>query len=377
MLSFYAVFFAIQMGFLSLQLVASFDNHASCSEGRFHNLNLARQRLVPSMSIGKLPIASSILSTVGNEVERAFSIICHAPVKRKAILLAHPVLVVMLCLLANSKFGRSFGDSLTRTLLKMLRLISLRSRNACALAVAFAKAKVVKSNFEAGDIEKEKTMKAPQVNISMDNKSSYTTDLKIKIKKDEDKAASAAIKRKIAEVEAREIAYSQAQKLKKESAQKAGLAKARAIEAEDNRLMRIDKNSREMDSFRKVHDISFRRWKAEQTLPRASKMELGNVQLSAVHDTLTPIDTSKMHLEHSLDQELATQTAVSGVRHIGGKEEEVKMITAAEAEYGAEKSKIEESLRLIAKAAAEQTAKEAQVAYAKQVKEKAAAVKVR
>ena len=325
------------------------------------------------MSIGRMPVATSIFEVVGNELGRTFDIICHAPVKRKAILLAHPVLIMILCLLASSKFGRSFGKGITEIISTILRTMSRKSQSVCALAVAFAKAKLVDKNLRAEESIQEETHKASarDIRISLNQGSVYTNDLKVKSKREEDKAASAAIKLKIAEVEAREIAYSQAQKLKKELAQKASLAKAQAIEVEDNRVMRIAGNSREMDSFRKVHDISFRRWNIEQTMASVNKLQAVDKNDADLMNTMLHEEPKQKHAISSDAQLLEAKEIEEKIAATLAKEEEVKNV--------AEKimaAKVEEALRLTLKAASEQAAKDAQVAYARQVKEKAAAIKV-
>ena len=375
MLSFNFVKMLLQIGFLFIQLVASFENHASLRKRKFHNLNIAKRHQVFCMSTGKLPMASSIFKVVGNELGRTFDIIIHAPIKRKAILLAHPVLVVILCLLASSKLGRSFGKGINQIFTVILRTMSKKSQNACALAVAFAKAKLVDKNLRTEESKQEETVKASVSDVRTKNNqgSVYTTDLKVKAKREEDKAASAAIRLKIAEVEAREIAYSQAQRLKKELAQKASLAKAQAIEVEDNRVMRIAGNSREMDSFRKLHDISFRRWNVEQTIASAKKLQV----VDKHHVNL--LDTNY----NGVPKQNLGEAILSGAEIIGAKEKEVEAAAAAakekEVKNVAEKivaAKVEEALRLTLKAAAEQAAKDAQLAYARQLKEKVAALKV-
>ena len=375
MISFNFVKFLLQIGLLFIQPVASFENHASLSKRKFHNLNIAKRHQVFYMSTGKLPMAASIFEVVGNELGRTFDIIIHAPIKRKAILLAHPVLVVILCLLASSKLGRSFGKGINQIFTVILRTMSKKSQNACALAVAFAKAKLVDKNLRTEESKQEETVKASVSDVRTKNNqgSVYTTDLKVKAKREEDKAASAAIRLKIAEVEAREIAYSQAQRLKKELAQKASLAKAQAIEVEDNRVMRIAGNSREMDSFRKLHDISFRRWNVEQTIASAKKLQV----VDKHHVNL--LDTNY----NGVPKQNLGEAILSGAEIIGAKEKEVEAAAAAakekEVKNVAEKivaAKVEEALRLTLKAAAEQAAKDAQLAYARQLKEKVAALKV-
>ena len=367
------VSFLLQICLLFFQSVASFDNHANLCKRKFHNLEIAKRHQVFSMSIGRMPVATSIFEVVGNELGRTFDIICHAPVKRKAILLAHPVLIMILCLLASSKFGRSFGKGITEIFSTILRTMSRKSRSVCALAVAFAKAKLVDKNLRAEESIQEETHKASarDIRISLNQGSVYTSDLKVKSKREEDKAASAAIKLKIAEVEAREIAYSQAQKLKKELAQKASLAKAQAIEVEDNRVMRIAGNSREMDSFRKVHDISFRRWNIEQTMASVNKLQAVDKNDADLMNTMLHEEPKQKHAISSDAQLLEAKEIEEKIAATLAKEEEVKNV--------AEKimaAKVEEALRLTLKAASEQAAKDAQVAYARQVKEKAAAIKV-
>ena len=376
MISFNFVKFLLQIGLLFIQPVASFENHASLSKRKFHNLNIAKRHQVFYMSTGKLPMATSIFEVVGNELGRTFDIIIHAPIKRKAILLAHPVLVVILCLLASSKLGRSFGKGINQIFSVILRTMSRKSQKACALAVAFAKAKLVDKNLRTEESKQEETVKESVSDIRIKNKqgSVYTTDLKVKAKREEDNIASAAIRLKIAEVEAREIAYSQAQRLKKELAQKASLAKAQAIEVEDNRVMRIAGNSREMDCFRKLHDISFRRWNVEQTMASAK-----NLQVVDKH----PVNLMDTNINGVLKQNHVGEAILSDSEVIGAKEKEVNAAAALakekEVKNVAEKivaAKVEEALRLTLKAAAEQAAKDVQVAYARLLKEKAAALKV-
>jgi hypothetical protein len=62
------------------------------------------------------------------------------------------------------------------------------------------------------------------------------------------------------------LAYLRAQKLKEELAYKASIAKAKATEIEEIRVLRISKVVKEMGHFRKGHDVNFRRWNAKYTI---------------------------------------------------------------------------------------------------------------
>lgn len=154
--------------------------------------------------------------------------------------------------------------------------------------------------------------------------------------KEQNRAASAAIAAKLADLEAQEIAYMKAQKLKREAAMRAVTAKAKAIEIERSRVMSISKVVRVYDEFRGKHDQDFRRWKNQE------KQREAEAQIA---------DEQKIAGEALQRQHIMTANLIEDARKSSVKEDEVN--------------------RSAAKAAADKVIKDGQVAYAAQVKEKA------
>ena len=366
----------IKISLVLIHLAAGFNNIICHGQRKSSGLQLSTHISMSAAAVNKLPIATSIMKSVGNEFGRTLSILCNASIERKAVVFAHPLMVVLLCLIAGSKFGRNLTKSITGTIINFRKSMTKNGEKASALALSFAKAKLVTSTTTLVD-NRTKIVKKVAAIINSEKRAIIAPEnavsSKLKSKRTEDLAATAAIKLSIANVESLEIAYAQAQKLKRETAKKESLAKAQAIEVEATRVTRISKCTREMDDFRKIHDIQYRRWTREQSPSFKISVEAGSssqvehaaqiVEKQVIHELPAPV-VSNILLAEIAAVKVAEQIAAAKMG---------EMRKAADILV----ERAEEAKRQVAKAAVEKANKDAEIAYAAQLRLKATIALVR
>jgi hypothetical protein len=312
----------VQVYLLSLNFVVAFHTPTShLRRGGFSRLNS-----FVTAKAETLQLKPSLLSSVWNEMGRTINIIFNAPLERKIVVLAHPLIIFLLYLLATSKLTKSVGQFFSEFISNAVSSIKssmVKSPKTSAFADSLAKGKPDDRKPHGGEGKPSRS----------------AADTSLFAEKELSQAASTAMAAKIADLEAREIAYMKAQKLKREAAMRAANDKAKAIEIERRRVMSISKVVRVYDEFRDKHDPNFRRWKNQSVADKQLEVE-------------TKIAEEQKLADEALQrQQVFTATLVEDARKLSVKEEDEN--------------------RSAAKAAADKVVKDGQTAYAAQVKEKA------
>lgn len=318
--SFFSI--VIQIYLLSFNFVVAFHTPTTyLSRGGFSRLNS-----FVSAKAEAIQLKPSFLSSVRDEIGRTINIIFNAPLERKIVVLAHPLIIFLLYLLATSKMtknvGQFFSDCISNAV-SSIKSSMVKSPKTSAFADSLAKGKT--------DDRKPKGGEGKPIRSA--------ADTALFAEKELSRAASAAMAAKLADLEAKEIAYMKAQKLKREAAMRAANDKAKAIEIERSRVMSISKVVRVYDEFRSKHDPNFRRWKNQ---PSADKLREEEALIA---------DEQKLAGEELQRQYILTANLIEDARKSSVKEENEN--------------------RSAAKAAADKVVKDGQLAYAAQVKEKA------
>jgi hypothetical protein len=316
----------VQVYLLSFNLVVAFHTPTThLSRGSFSRLNSFVTAKAETMQL-----KPSFLSSVRNEMGRTINIIFNAPLERKIVVLAHPLIIFLLYLLATSKLTKSVGRFFSECISNVVSSIKssmVKSPKTSAFANSLAKGKPEDRKPNGGEGKLSRS----------------AADTILFAEKDLSQAASTAMAAKIADLEAREIAYMKAQKLKREAAMRAANDKAKAIEIERSRVMSISKVVRVYDEFRDKHDPNFRRWKNQSVADKQLEEEAQIEAQIAIEQKLAGEALQRQHI--------MTANLVEDARKSSVKEEDEN--------------------RSAAKAAADKVVKDGQLAYAAQVKEKA------
>lgn len=366
---------------LALQIYLLGTHTASAFQCRISHLGfkgVSRLSAVNPIVSSEVGLKKDLLLSLRLEFSRAVEIIVNAPLQRKIVALAHPLAILLLYLLLSSKFMRNFGEAASRSFASFSSSISSsikKFQKESILATSLSRAKIQDQSSETiGTVESgsvvaststvEATVKSTIVAFADTNlvaKAVVTTKY-FPVKK-EIISPSAAIISKIADIEAQEKAYMKAQKLKRETAMKASNAKAQAFEAEQIRVERIAKASREADEFRIKHDIEFRRWDKEQN--------------GADSDILRLEQEVERATQEILSEKLAAQALQILTEKLAAEELQKKAILSIHIEDAISRAAMEQEMdRLAVKAAVDKAVKDAEAAYALRIKEKAALLKV-
>ena len=185
-----------------------------------------RNSLRTSVVIMKVDVspAKSAMSTVSSELGRTVNIILDASIQRKLVVIAHPLIVFLLYLIATSKFTKNAANSIAENFRKLIDAVkakftkSQRSQRESVLAVSLAKSAESISLPVAHIASFENTIVLPPRSVQEDAKS---------------KAA------KLVAFDAQEVAIMKSQIAVKD-------AKAKALEVEEKT---VSSNSADSASF--------------------------------------------------------------------------------------------------------------------------------
>lgn len=367
---------------LALQIYLLGTHTASAFQCRISHLGfkgVSKFSAVNPIVSSDVRLKKDLLLSLRLEFSRAVEIIVNAPLQRKIVALAHPLAILLLYLLLSSKFMRNFGEAASRSFTSFTSSISSsikKFQKESILATSLSRAKIQDQSSEAiGTVESGSVMAAispvaatvkstivASADTNLVASAITTTTYSAPVKK-EIISPSAAIISKIADIEAQEKAYMKAQKLKRETAMKASNAKAQAFEAEQIRVERIAKASREADEFRIKHDIEFRRWDKEQN--------------GADSDILRLEQEVERATQEILNEKLAAQALQILTEKLAAEELQKKAILSIHVEDAISRAAMEQEMdRLAVKAAVDKAVKDAEAAYALRIKEKAALLKV-
>ena len=367
---------------LALQIYLLGTHTASAFQCRISHLgfkSVSKLSAVNPIVSSDVRLKKDLLLSLRLEFSRAVEIIVNAPLQRKIVALAHPLAILLLYLLLSSKFMRNFGEAASRSFTSFTSSISSsikKFQKESILATSLSRAKIQDQSSEAiGTVESGSVMAAispvaatvkstivASADTNLVASAITTTTYSAPVKK-EIISPSAAIISKIADIEAQEKAYMKAQKLKRETAMKASNAKAQAFEAEQIRVERIAKASREADEFRIKHDIEFRRWDKEQN--------------GADSDILRLEQEVERATQEILNEKLAAQALQILTEKLAAEELQKKAILSIHVEDAISRAAMEQEMdRLAVKAAVDKAVKDAEAAYALRIKEKAALLKV-
>ena len=345
---------------------------------------LSRLNAVAPIVSSEIGLKKDVFLSLRLEFGRAVEMLVNAPLQRKIFVLAHPLAILLLYLLFTSKLLKNCGEIASRSFASIASSMSSsikKFQKESVLATSLAKGKIQdQSSQGTGTVEsvspvtavsavsavvstgKSSTIGSIDTNL-ISKTVAATTTLPTPVKK-EIISPSAAIISKIADIEAQEKAYMKAQKLKRETAMKASLAKAQAFEAEQLRVERIAKASREADEFRVKHDIEFRRWDKEQYGSESENIErLAKEVEKATQDIL--------------NEKLAAEALKVANEKLAADERQKNLLMSIVVEDVNSRAAVEQEMdRLAVKAAVDKAVKDAEAAYALQIKEKAALLKV-
>ena len=368
---------AFQIYLLSIHTASAFQ----CRVSQVGYRGLSRLNAVTPIISSKIGPTKDLFLPLRLEFGRAVEMLVNAPLHRKIVVLAHPVAILLLYLLFTSKLLKNCGEIASRSFASIASSVSSsikKFQKESVLAISLAKAKIQDQNSQTtGTVESVPPVTAVSAVVpagkfsivgSADtnliaNTVAATTTLPTPVKK-EIISPSAAIIAKIADIEAQEKAYMKAQKLKRETAMKASLAKAQAFEAEQLRVERIAKASREADEFRVKHDIEFRRWDKEQNGSEAENI----LRLEKEVEKAT---------QDILNEKLAAEALKISNEKLAADERQKNLLMSIVVEDVNSRAAMEQEMdRLAVKAAVDKAVKDAEAAYALQIKEKAALLKV-
>ena len=368
---------------LALQIYLLGTHTASAFQCRISHLGfkgVSKLSAVNPIVSSEVGLKKDLLLSLRLELSRAVEIIVNAPLQRKIVALAHPLAILLLYLLLSSKFMRNFGEAASRSFTSFTSSVSSsikKFQKESILATSLSRAKIQEQStgtvetVESGSVVAATspvvaTVKSTVVAFADTNlvaNAIATTTYSAPVKK-EIISPSAAIISKIADIEAQEKEYMKAQKLKRETAMKASNAKAQAFEAEQIRVERIAKASREADEFRIKHDIEFRRWDKEQNGVADS-------------DILRLEQEVERATQEILNEKLAAQALQILTEKLAAEELQRKAILSVHVEDAISRAAMEQEMdRLAVKAAVDKAVKDAEAAYALRIKEKAALLKV-
>lgn len=371
---------ALQIYLLSIHSASAFQ----CRVSQLGYRGLSRLNAVAPIVSSEIGLKKDVFLSLRLEFGRAVEMLVNAPLQRKIFVLAHPLAILLLYLLFTSKLLKNCGEIASRSFASIASSMSSsikKFQKESVLATSLAKGKIQdQSSQGTGTVEsvspvtavsavsavvsagKSSTVGSIDTNL-ISKTVAATTTLPTPVKK-EIISPSAAIISKIADIEAQEKAYMKAQKLKRETAMKASLAKAQAFEAEQLRVERIAKASREADEFRVKHDIEFRRWDKEQYGSESENIErLAKEVEKATQDIL--------------NEKLAAEALKVANEKLAADERQKNLLMSIVVEDVNSRAAVEQEMdRLAVKAAVDKAVKDAEAAYALQIKEKAALLKV-
>lgn len=312
----------VQVYLLSFHFVAGFHTPTThLNRGGFSRLNS-----FVTANVVTLQPNPSFFSSIRNELGRTINIIFNATLERKIVVLAHPLIIFLLYLLATSKLSKNVGRFFLERISKLVSTVKSsmdQSPKTSAKTNSSAKEKPEDRKPEEGEgLSFRPAAAAP-----------------LSVEKELSPSSSNAMAAKIAELEAREIAYMKAQKSRREAAMRAANDKAKAIEIERSRVMSISRSVRIYDEFRNKHDPNFRRWKNQQGADKKREVEMQTVK------------------EQNLAEEALQRQHILAANLI----DDARKLSL----------KVEDENRSAAKAAAEKFVKDGQLAYGAQVKDKA------
>lgn len=339
---------------------------------------LNRLSAVTPIVSSEIGLKKDLFLSLRLEFCRALETIVNAPLQRKIVVLAHPLAILLLYLLFTSKLLKNCGEIASRSFASIASSMSSsikKFQKDSVLAISLAKAKIQdQSTQTVGTVDSVSPVTAVSAAVSAvkpstvgsadtTNTVAATATLPTPVKK-EIISPSAAIISKIADIEAQEKAYMKAQKLKRETAMKASLAKAQAFEAEQLRVERIAKASREADEFRVKHDIEFRRWDKEQ--------------YGSESDSILRLEKEvEKATQDILNEKLAAEALKIANEKLAADERQKTLLMSIVVEDVNSRAAMEQEMdRLAVKAAVDKAVKDAEAAYALQIKEKAALLKV-